>query len=450
MKHALLRLGLAASLSAFLLAPPLRAGERSGAREAELYGNLETFATILDLVQKHYVDEVAGSEIMLGAVNGMLSALDPHSSYLSPKEFSELQEETSGRFGGVGIEVAVRDGVLTVVAPILGTPAYVEGIKAGDQLAKINGELVSELTLNEATSLLRGKVGEKVTLTVSRDGQQLDFSLIRALIPQHSVTAVELAPGFHHVQISTFQNATAADFNKALSEAAKKQPIKGLILDLRNNPGGLLEQAVLVADLLLEQGLIVSVKGREQEQSQQPFAAKPGDGKYSGPLAVLVNEGSASAAEIVAGALQDHKRALIIGTKTFGKGSVQTVVPLPGEAGLRLTTARYYTPSGRSIQETGINPDLVVPFEEPEETRASGQLREKDLRHHLENHQQAKKPKKWKDKQHELTEQRLEEDNQLRAALFVLQQVPQSPVSQPNYPLSGQEIIKRSLERERQ
>ncbi|MGX9727716.1 MAG: S41 family peptidase [Candidatus Electronema sp. VV] len=420
MRHALRRLGFVASLFAFLLAPPLRAAERSGAREAELYGNLETFATILDLVQKHYVDEVAGSEVMLGAVNGMLSALDPHSSYLTPKEFKELQEETSGRFGGVGIEVAVRDGVLTVVAPIVGTPAYLQGIKSGDQLAKINGEPVSELTLNEATSLLRGKPGEKVTLTVRRDGQQLDFTLVRALIPQHSVTAAELAPGFHYLQISTFQNATAADFKKALSEAGKKQPLKGLILDLRNNPGGLLDQAVLVADMLLEQGLIVSVKSREQERSQ-PFAAEPGEGKYSGPLAVLVNEGSASASEIVAGALQDHKRALIIGTKTFGKGSVQTVVPLPGEAGLRLTTARYYTPSGKSIQETGISPDLTVPFEEPEEAgRASDQVREKDLRHHLENHQQAKKPKKQK----ELTERRLEEDNQLRAALFILQQLP--------------------------
>ncbi|MGR0482747.1 MAG: S41 family peptidase [Candidatus Electronema sp. V4] len=426
MRHALLRLGLVASLSALLLAPPLRAAERSGAREAELYGNLETFATILDLVQKYYVDEVAGSEVMLGAVNGMLSALDPHSSYLTPKEFKELQEETSGRFGGVGIEVAVRDGVLTVVAPIAGTPAYLQGIKSGDQLAKINGEPVSELTLNEATSLLRGKPGEKVTLTVSRDGQQLDFTLVRALIPQHSVTAAELVPGFHYLQISTFQNATAADFKKALSEAGKKQPLKGLILDLRNNPGGLLDQAVLVADMLLEQGLIVSVKSREQERSQ-PFAAEPGEGKYSGPLAVLVNEGSASASEIVAGALQDHKRALIIGTKTFGKGSVQTVVPLPGEAGLRLTTARYYTPSGKSIQETGISPDLTVPFEEPEEAgRAADQIREKDLRHHLENHQQAKKPKKQK----ELTERRLEEDNQLRAALFILQQLP-SPAPLP-------------------
>ncbi|WP_420207956.1 S41 family peptidase [Candidatus Electronema sp. JC] len=423
MRHSLLRLGLAASLSALLLAPPLRAAERSSARQAELYGNLETFATILDLVQKHYVDEIAGSEIMLGAVNGMLSALDPHSSYLSPKEFKALQEETSGRFGGVGIEVAVRDGVLTVVAPIAGTPAYHQGIKSGDQLAKINGEPVSELTLNEATSLLRGKPGEKVTLTVSRDSQQLDFTLVRALIPQHSVTAAELAPGFHHLQISTFQNATAADFQKALREAGKKRPLKGLILDLRNNPGGLLDQAVLVADLLLEQGLIVSVKGREQERSQ-PFAAEPGEGKYSGPLTVLVNEGSASASEIVAGALQDHKRALIIGTRTFGKGSVQTVVPLPGDAGLRLTTARYYTPSGRSIQETGISPDLTVPFEEPEEVEsASGQVREKDLRHHLENDQQAKKSKKLQRKQQTPTERLLTEDNQLRAALFILQQL---------------------------
>jgi carboxyl-terminal processing protease len=424
MKRPLLRLCVSAALSAALLAPPLAAKEPGRSHEAELYGNLETFATILDLVQKHYVKEIGSSEIMLGAVNGMLGALDPHSAYLSPAEFKELQEDASGSFSGVGLEVTLSDGLLTVVSPIVGSPAFKQGIKTHDRIIMIDGQATRDMSLTEATSLLRGKVGDKVTLTVSRDGlpHTQDIVLFRALIPQHSVIASQLAPCLHHIQITSFQAATTADFKAALAKAADKKPIKGLILDLRNNPGGLLEQAVSLANLFIPEGLIVSTKGRGQEQQ---FLAHTGTEKYAFPTVILVNEGTASAAEIVAGALQDHQRATLLGTKTFGKGSVQTVVPLPGGAGLRLTTARYYTPGGRSIQETGIIPDVVVPFEEKEEKAnngfLTGQIREKDLLHHFENTEQQAKEKNAEQEKSSDMEQRLKEDNQLRAALFFLQ-----------------------------
>ncbi|MCW5199131.1 S41 family peptidase [Desulfobulbus sp. F1] len=304
-----------------------------------------------------------------------------------------------------------------------GTPAYFQGIKAGDQIVKINGQATADMNLNDAIMQLRGKIGEKVTLTVSREGQpqSQDIVLIRSLIPQHSIVAAELAPGLHHIQITNFQADTVRDFKDALSKAAKKRPVTGLLLDLRNDPGGLLEQAVSLADLFIQQGLIVSTKGRDKEQDML-FEARSGIEKYAFPMVVLVNEGSASAAEIVAGALQDHKRALILGTKTFGKGSVQTVVPLPNGAGLRLTTARYYTPNGRSIQETGIEPDIVVPLEESEEVGRQ-QIREKDLHHHFENKELKKKDKKKGGQKEDA--QQIKKDNQLSTALFILQHLPQ-------------------------
>ncbi|MCW5206226.1 S41 family peptidase [Desulfobulbus sp. F5] len=424
MKHSLLRHCVVAAFFAALSAAPLAAEvQKNQTPAAEIYSNLETFATILDMVQKHYVEETRGTDILAGAVNGMLGTLDPHSSYLSPKDFKELQEDTSGSFSGVGIEVTVRDGLLIVVSPIVGTPAYFQGIKAGDQIVKINGQATADMNLNDAIMQLRGKIGEKVTLTVSREGQpqSQDIVLIRSLIPQHSIVAAELAPGLHHIQITNFQADTVRDFKDALSKAAKKRPVTGLLLDLRNDPGGLLEQAVSLADLFIQQGLIVSTKGRDKEQDML-FEARSGIEKYAFPMVVLVNEGSASAAEIVAGALQDHKRALILGTKTFGKGSVQTVVPLPNGAGLRLTTARYYTPNGRSIQETGIEPDIVVPLEESEEV-GKQQIREKDLHHHFENKELKKKDKKKGGQKEDA--QQIKKDNQLSTALFILQHLPQ-------------------------
>ncbi len=414
MKSLLLRVIFFTAFIAALSVSSLSAKENKQTSDAEIYSNLETFANILDLVQKHYVDKVSSSELLIGAVNGMLNTLDPHSAYLTPQEFKELQEDTSGSFSGVGIEVTVRDGVLTVVSAIVGTPAFAQGVKAGDRILGINGLPTQDMTLNEAIRQLRGKVGDKVTLSLGRDGKTLDIVLVRSLIPQHSVTATELGSGLLHVQISSFQSATARDFKEALGKAAKEKPLKGLILDLRNNPGGLLDQAVRLADLFIKQGVLVSTKGRDKEHDML-FKANPRTKKYNFSVIVLVNAGSASAAEIVAGALQDHKRALILGTKTFGKGSVQTVVPLPDGAGLRLTTARYCTPSGRSIQETGITPDLVVPLEEKGDEEQNS-IREKDLLHHLENKEQGKKDASLK-------EQLLAADNQLRAALFILEHI---------------------------
>ncbi|MCI5156852.1 MAG: S41 family peptidase, partial [Candidatus Electrothrix sp. AUS1_2] len=358
--------------------------------DTETYKNLETFANVLDLLQKHYVDKVESKEVLIGAINGMLSSLDPHSSYMSPEDFQELQEDTRGSFSGIGIEVTLRDGILIVVSPIAGTPAYKQGIKAGDEIVRINNISTQGMTLPDAVKLLRGNQGEKVAITIRRTGMNelLDMVMVRDIIPHHSVIAAKLGGGFHYIQITSFQATTTRDFKNALRKAAQDGKIQGLALDLRNNPGGLLDQAVQIADVFLESGVIVTTRGREKENDMF-FEAHPDKPRYRFPTVVLVNGGSASASEIVAGALQDHKRAIILGTRTFGKGSVQTVVPLPNGAGVRLTTARYYTPSGRSIQATGIVPDMIIPFEEQPAAGQSGapdaRLREEDLPHHFEN-----------------------------------------------------------------
>jgi carboxyl-terminal processing protease len=428
---------------ASLPAPPLHATDVSQQQETETYKNLETFANVLDLLQQHYIDEINSQDILIGAINGMLTSLDPHSSYLSAEDYKELQDDTKGSFSGIGIEITVRDNVLTVVSPIVGTPAYEKGIKAGDQIIKINGQYTKDMTLADAIKQLRGNRGAKVTISINRKGfQELqDIELIRDVIPHYSVVSIEIEPGLLYVQITNFQATTTRDFRKALQKAMNKQPIKGLLLDLRNNPGGLLDQAVKVADVVLDKGIIVSTRGRDADQDMI-FEAHKGTKKYDFPMIVLVNGGSASASEIVAGALQDHNRALILGTQTFGKGSVQTIVPLPDGAGLRMTTARYYTPSGESIQATGITPDMVIPLEETENMKDGGeprhQIREKDLPHHFENNTRKKKDSETTDaveKKLDVQEpvkaekeeakqskfaKRLAVDNQLRTALFIL------------------------------
>ncbi|WP_446009129.1 S41 family peptidase [Candidatus Electrothrix sp.] len=394
-----------------------------GEKKAETYKHLETFANVLDLLQKHYVDKVESGAVLIGAINGMLGSLDPHSSYMSPEDFKELQEDTRGSFSGIGIEVTVRDGILTVVSPIVGTPAYKGGVKAGDQIVRINDKSTQGMTLPDAVNLLRGNQGEKVSISIRRQGlnELMDMVFVRDIIPHHSVNIEELGDGFQYIQVTNFQATTTRDFEEALRTAGRKKKIQGILLDLRNNPGGLLDQAVQLADVLLENGVIVTTKGREQENDMH-FEAHQGEKKYTFPVVVLVNGGSASASEIVAGSLQDHKRAVIIGTRTFGKGSVQTVVPLPNGAGVRLTTARYYTPSGRSIQATGIVPDMIVPFKEKSRTgkgdATDTRLREEDLPHHFE--QVGKKEvQEKKDAALDYTK-RLAEDNQLHAALFIL------------------------------
>jgi len=395
-------------------------------QETDTYSNLETFANVLNLLQQHYVDEINSREVIIGAINGMLTSLDPHSSYMSPEDFKELQAETKGSFSGIGIEITVRDGVLTVVSPIEGTPAYRQGIQAGDQIIRINGRLTKDMTLMDAVKQMRGERGSELTISIHRKGWQglQDMVIVRDVIPIHSVKSMQLDPGLLYVRVTNFQSTTTRDFRKVLQKASKKQPISGLILDLRNNPGGLLDQAIKITDVFIDNGIIVSTRGRDTEQDMV-FEAHRGTGKFDFPMIVLVNGGSASASEIVAGALQDHGRAVILGTETFGKGSVQTIVPLPDGAGLRLTTARYYTPSGDSIQATGITPDMVVPFEEPTGKGTGGKnnwsVREKDLPHHFKNgNGKEKKKGKAEDADQQEVEQRLATDNQLRAALFLL------------------------------
>ncbi|MDD2463397.1 MAG: S41 family peptidase [Desulfobulbus sp.] len=411
-------------------------------QERDLYRDLEIFANVLTLIQQYYVDEVDSNKVITGAINGMLGSLDPHSAYMTAEDFKALEEETSGSFTGIGIEISIRDGVLTAVAPIEGTPADKQGIKPGDQIVRINGDLTKTMTLMEAVKKLRGEIGSKVSITVHRSEwkEPKDFTLTREAIPLISVNSMALEPGFDYIRISNFQTSTTKDVLEALSDLRKKRPLQGLILDLRNNPGGLLDQAVKVADIFLDKGVIVTTRGRYKEE-QMIFEAHPDGSANDYSMVVLVNSGSASGSEIVAGALQDHKRAIILGTTTFGKGSVQTVLPLPEGAGLRLTTAKYYTPSGDSIQATGIKPDMVVPLNpyiadakaKTGNLPESATIREKDLPNHLKNEtlRPGNRPNKEKEagnqeetfqKVDEIQQvsKRLEQDNQLRTALIIL------------------------------
>lgn len=362
----------------------------------DTYESLEAFSNVLNLVQENYVEEVDSQKAIEGAIKGMLTTLDPHSSYMKPDDFKELQVETQGSFTGIGIEITMKDNILTVVSPIEGTPAFAKGLKAGDKIVKIGDEQTQDMSLMEAVKRLRGPKGSEVTISIHRKGwpDLKEITLIRDIIPIHSVKSKLLEPGYPYIRIINFQAQTTADFKKALADLEKQGKVKGLIVDLRNNPGGLLDQSVKIADIFIDEGVIVSTKGRIKEQNSV-FYARDNSPKYTFPLVVLVNEGSASASEIVAGALQDHKKAVIIGAQTFGKGSVQTIIPMDSGAGLRLTTARYYTPSGRSIQATGITPDIIVASptslsveaddKDEEQDKKPKYLREKDLKHHIGN-----------------------------------------------------------------
>jgi len=360
-----------------------------GAADAD-YEGLESFTNVLTLVKKNYVEEVTTQELIKGAINGMLASLDPHSAYLTPDEYKELQVETKGSFGGLGIEITQRDGMLTVVAPIEDTPAYRAGIEAGDIILRIDGEFTKDMTLLDAVKKMRGKKNTKVRLTIKREGSSAlrDVTLVREVIKIRSVKSKLLEPGYGYVRIASFQERADEEVLKALEhiKRASSGTLRGVVLDLRNNPGGLLSQAVQISDTFLDSGMIVYTDGRKEDQRQKFFAHKP-DTWNGFPMIVLVNAGSASASEIVAGALQDHKRALVLGKATFGKGSVQTIQSIgrDGEA-LRLTTARYFTPSGRSIQAKGIEPDIDM----DQVPGLSGKLpsvREADLPGHLENAQ---------------------------------------------------------------
>ncbi len=352
------------------------------ASETSAYSELRAFSEVLSLVEENYVNKVDARKLIRGAIQGMLRTLDPHTSYLNPEYFKEMQVETTGRFGGLGVEISIRNGVLTVVAPIEDTPAYEAGVQAGDQIVRIEKELTKGVPLQEIVKKLRGKPGSKVNITVVRKGEKkpIDFTITRRVIRIKSVKSRMLPDEIGYIRINTFQSETGKEVKDALS-SLQGEGAKALVLDLRNNPGGLLSQAVSVSDVFLKAGsLIVYTKGRISGQEHRFTSTSRAQGGEI-PMAILVNAGSASASEIVAGALQDLKRAKLIGVKTFGKGSVQTVIPLSDGSGLRLTTALYFTPKGKLIQGEGIEPDIVSEIKRnPDERRV---VREKDLPGHL-------------------------------------------------------------------
>jgi carboxyl-terminal processing protease len=399
---------------------------KTGEENPDVYQYLRLFSDVLNIVQDNYVEKADLKKLMYGAVSGMLRELDPHSSFLKPEEYKELQVETKGKFGGLGIEITMRDNILTVVSPLEGTPADKAGIQAGDQIIKIDDQPAQDMSLTEAVQKMRGPKGTKVKLTIIRKGERkpLDFELIRDTISIQSVKWRTLEPGYGYVRISSFQSGTGADLRKALDQLESgNHPLLGLVLDLRNDPGGLLDQAVDVADEFINEGLIVYTGGRLENQKMR-FEAHKNSKPRNFPIVVLVNSGSASASEIVAGALQDHKRAIVLGEPTFGKGSVQTVIPLNDGSALRLTTSLYYTPSGRSIQAKGIEPDILVKKEVPPKTDEEGtdeirRIREKDLPRHMENQKPDTGDSKSGAPQIE-TQKMLEQDNQLRRALDLL------------------------------
>lgn len=399
-----------------------------GCSEAETgtpYKQLEQFTDVLTIIKNSYVEEVSLDKLIEGAINGMLEILDPHSSYLSPEMFREMQIDTSGEFGGLGIEITLKDGVLTIVSPIEDTPADRIGLAAGDMIVKIDDRLTKDLSIMEAVKLMRGAAGTRITITIMRNAfdKPREFTLTREIIKVKSVKSRMLDEGFGYVRLTQFQERSAKDLKSALKQlhAGKKGGLRGLVLDLRNNPGGLLDQAADVADLFLREGLIVYTEGRI-EDSRMRFEAHRIGTEPDYPMVVLINGGSASASEIVAGALQDNRRAVILGTQSFGKGSVQTVISLENEAGLRLTTARYYTPSGTSIQAKGITPDIEVRPMELKEVKDGFMIREKDLDNHFES--EGKAPVVSDDKKTSeeggTLEQDLQKDYQLLRALDLL------------------------------
>lgn len=373
---------------------PLLAQETE--KSSNVYEQLDLFGDIFERIRAQYVEEVEAGELIEAAIDGMLTSLDPHSSYLSPDDAAQMRVQTRGEFGGLGIEVTQEEGFVKVVSPIDGTPADEAGVESGDFITHVDGDSVLGLTLDEAVEMMRGPVGSEILITIVREGETepFDISIIRDTI---TLTAVRTRTQGDTVvlRVTTFNDQTYTNLEAGLKEqietAGGIEKVNGLVIDLRNNPGGLLNQAIRVSDAFLEEGEIVSTRGREIQDGER-FNATAGDLAAGKPIVVLINGGSASASEIVAGALQDHRRAIVVGTKSFGKGSVQTVMPLRGEGAMRLTTARYYTPSGRSIQSLGVSPDIVVeqprrsPTAEEEEEDTPRSLRsEADLRGSLNN-----------------------------------------------------------------
>ena len=357
------------------------------AYNSQTYDQIRLFSEALSIVQKNYVEEPESQELVRGAIKGMLTSLDPHSSFMNPDMYKEMQIDTQGEFQGIGITIGIRDSILTVIAPIDDTPAFRAGIQAGDKIVMIEGTSTKDMSLMEAVKLMRGPKGTKVTISIVREGEPkpIKHTITRDVIPLLSVKVKDIDPSVGYVRITQFQKKTSTEFSEALEKIReeKGETFKGLVLDLRNNPGGLLLSAIEVTDRFVDSGPIVTTKGRLKNQDFAYNAQSKGtEPEY--PMVVLVNGGSASASEIVAGALQDYKKAILIGTTTFGKGSVQTIYRLGDGSGMRVTTARYFTPLGRSIQATGIEPDIVV---RNQSGTPRGHVREKDLTGHLENDQ---------------------------------------------------------------
>jgi len=371
------------AVSALLLTPLTLMGEEG---DSDTYRQLNLFGEVFERVRADYVEEPTDKQLIESAINGMLTSLDPHSSYLNPDNFRDMQVQTRGEFGGLGIEVTMENGFVKVVSPIDDTPAARAGIKPGDVITHLDGESVLGMTLQDAVDKMRGPVDTDIKLTVAREGvEPFDLTLTRAIVKIQSVR-YEVMDDVGYIRITTFNEQTDTGLDSAISDIKSKvgSKLKGYVVDLRNNPGGLLDQAVAVSDAFLDKGEIVSTRGRKQEMAQR-FNARAGDLADGMPIVVLINGGSASASEIVAGALQDHHRAILMGTPSFGKGSVQTIIPLSNKGAMRLTTARYYTPSGHSIQNLGINPDIEVAQAKIEVVETPLRRREADLPGALSN-----------------------------------------------------------------
>jgi len=392
------------------------------------YKSLKLFSEVLEELEQNYVDDVNTEELIHNAIKGMVGSLDPHSSFMQPVAFEELQDDTQGRFSGIGIVITMKDEVLTVVSPIEGTPAYKAGIQAEDIIIRINDQSTKGMAIWEAVNIMRGKKKKPVEISVIRKGEPdvIEFSIKRDMIPMESARSMILEPGYGYLRITNFRVTTFDDTKKLLEQLeAEDNGLKGLIMDLRSNPGGLLDQAVKISDLFLDQGDIVSIKGKHEKDAQM-FKAYPSDEDRKYPVVVLINGGSASASEIVAGALQDHSRALILGTTSFGKGSVQTVQPLKDGFGIKYTVARYYTPNGRTIQAKGIVPDIEVEYEvlkDKEGSTFDNMMKEKDLKNSLKP-EKTKKPetteKHFKKHPRLLDADLIEHDAQVQRALDIL------------------------------
>lgn len=416
-----IRHSLFALIALALVTPGINA--RAETDNGKTYELLNLFGDVFERVRRDYVESVDDEKLIESAINGMLTSLDPHSGYLNKKSFQEMQVQTKGEFGGLGIEVTMENGLVKVVSPIDDTPAFRAGVKAGDFISQIDDEPVMGLTLSEAVEKMRGKVGTDIVVTVLREGlsEPLDISITRDLIKIRSVRARK-EDDVAYIRIVSFAETTYDSMRHELSQQKKEigAKLKGVVLDLRNNPGGLLDQAIAVSDAFLDRGEIVSTRERDPLNTKR-YSARKGDLAEGLPIVVLINQGSASASEIVAGALKDHQRAVILGTKSFGKGSVQTVIPLKEHGAMRLTTARYYTPSGVSIQATGIEPDIQVKQAKVEVLDAGNTRSEATLRGHLENDQKKRaKADKKANTSKRLQDLKAEEDYQLSRALDLI------------------------------